>query len=190
MAKESSFKNMVICLFTICLVCSALMGGAYALTKDTIEAAQLNKINSAIAVVVPEFDNDPFGEAFAVEYAGKGYKVFPAKKGENVVGYAIESSTTKGFSGQIVIMVGFEADGKIFNTSVISHAETPGLGDKMDQSKSNFSLQFNGKDPATTNLKVKKDGGEIDAISASTITSRAFVDAIETAYAVFSAINK
>lgn len=190
MAKASSFKNMVICLFTICLVCSALLGGVYALTKEPIDLAQQQKVNNAISLVVPAFDNDPSGEKFMVENRGKNYMVYPAKMSGEVVGYAIESSTSKGFGGQIIVMVGFDAAGVIYNTSVISHAETPGLGDKIDQKKSDFSLQFNGKNPATSNLAVTKDGGEIDAISASTISSRAFVDAIETAYAVFSNIKR
>lgn len=190
MSKVSSFKNMAICLFTICLVCSALLGGVYALTKNTIASAQQAKVNNAIALVVPEFDNDPSEEMFTVEYNNRSYKVFPAKKSGEIAGYAVESSTSKGFGGQVVIMVGFDAKGVIYNTSIISHAETPGLGDKMDQKKSDFSLQFNGKDPAVSNLAVTKDGGEIDAISAATISSRAFIDAIETAYAVFSNIKQ
>ena len=91
----------------------------------------------------------------------------------------------KGFSGKIELMVGFLDDGTIENTAVLMHKETPGLGDKMDQKKSDFSLQFIGKNPVDFKLKVKKDGGDVDAITAATISSRAFCDAVQRAYDVF-----
>lgn len=185
MAKESSLKNMVFTLFIVCLVSSTLLGGAYALTKKSIEAANIAKVNSSISGVVPAFDNDPSKEIFTKELNGKSFNVYPAKKGGKIVGYAIESSTSAGFGGRIMLMVGFNTDGTIFNTSVLSHSETPGLGDKMVEGKSNFSVQFKGKNPADFKLAVKKDGGDVDAITASTITSRAFCDALVTAYKVF-----
>jgi len=185
MAKESSLKNMVFTLFIVCLVSSTLLGGAYALTKEPIEAANIAKVNSSISGVVPAFDNDPSKEIFTKELNGKSFNVYPAKKGGKIVGYAVESSTSAGFGGRIMLMVGFNTDGTIFNTSVLSHSETPGLGDKMVEGKSNFSVQFKGKNPADFKLAVKKDGGDVDAITASTITSRAFCDALVTAYKVF-----
>ena len=190
MAKESTFGNMVITLFVVCLVASAGVGGIYALTKDLIDAAKIAKVNSAISGVVPDFDNDPSAEKFEVTTDGKTSMVYPAKKDGEIVGYAIEAATSKGFGGAIVLMVGFEPDGTIYNTAVISHTETPGLGDKIDVKKSNFSVQFNGKNPETFHLSVKKDGGDVDAITASTISSRAFCDAVETAYKTFKDIQQ
>ncbi len=185
MAKESSLKNMVSTLFIVCLVSSTLLGGVYAITKAPIEAAAIAKINSSISLVVPAFDNDPSAEAFTKEYKGNNYKIYPAKKGGEMVGYAVETFSTNGFGGKIVIMVGFNTDGTIFNTSVLSHSETPGLGDKMVEGKSNFSVQFKGKNPADFKMAVKKDGGDVDAITASTITSRAFCGAVESACEVY-----
>ena len=190
MAKESTFSNMVITLFVVCLVASAGVGGIYALTKDLIDAAKIAKVNSAISGVVPDFDNDPSSEKFEVTTDGKTSMVYPAKKDGEIVGYAIEAATSKGFGGAIVLMVGFQPDGTIYNTAVISHTETPGLGDKIDVKKSNFSVQFNGKNPETFHLSVKKDGGDVDAITASTISSRAFCDAVETAYKTFKDIQQ
>jgi Na+-translocating ferredoxin:NAD+ oxidoreductase subunit G len=190
MAKESTFLNMLLSLFLVCLICSGILGGVYAITKKPIDTAQLAKKNNAISTVVPEFDNVPSQEQFSVEVDGKSSVVYPAKKGGVIVGYAIESSTSKGFGGAIVMMVGFSADGSIYNSSVISHSETPGLGDKMVEGKSNFSAQFKGKNPANFKLSVKKDGGDVDAITASTITSRAYCDALERAYKVFCSIEK
>lgn len=189
MARESTLKNMVITLASITLVSSALLGAVYALTKGPIDAAQVAKINNAISKVVPAFDNNPSAEKFQKELEGKNYVVYPAKKGEEIVGYAVESFTTGGFGGRIVLMVGFNIDGTIYNTAVLSHAETPGLGDKMVEGKSNFSIQFQGKNPEDFKLLVKKDGGDVDAITASTITSRAFCDAVTAAWEVYKLCN-
>ncbi len=192
MAKESTFLNMSVTLFAVCLIASAVLGGVYAVTKEPIEIAQLAKINGAIGGVVPEFDNAPSDEKFEVVANGKTSVVYPAKKGGEIVGYAIEASTSNGFGGNITLMVGFAKDGSIVKTSVISHAETPGLGAKIDDSASHFITQFEGKNPGDPNFKmfVKKDGGDIDAITASTITSRAFCDAVNNAYLAFCEVNK
>lgn len=189
MAKESSFKNMVICLTAVCLLCSAVLAVVYVITMEPIQKAQIEKTNNAIAGVVPEFDNFPSEDKFEIEMDGKKYVIYPAKKGEEIVAYAIESVSTKGFGGPIKLIVGFTLDGTIFNTAVLSHTETPGLGEKMVASKSDFSLQFKGKNPQTFKLAVKKDGGDIDAITASTISSRAFADAVELAYKAFCSLN-
>lgn len=189
MARESTLKNMVLTLASITLIASTLLGGVYALTKSSIDAAKVAKINDAISKVVPPFDNDPSSEKFVKELDGKSYIVYPAKSGEAIVGYAVESFTTGGFGGRITLMVGFNIDGTIYNTAVLSHAETPGLGDKMVEGKSNFSIQFQGKNPEDFKLLVKKDGGDVDAITASTITSRAFCDAVTAAWEVYKLCN-
>ena len=189
MAKESNLKNMLLCLFVVSIVTSAFLGGAYVITYDQIAEAQKNEINHAIAKVVPSFNNFPSEELMVKEVNGKMVKIYPALMDGVPTGYAIESSTTTGFSGLIVLMVGFLVDGTIYNTAVISHAETPGLGDKMEQKKSNWSVQFNGKNPNDFQLSVKKDGGDVDAITASTISPRAFCDAVKTAYQAFLSVS-
>lgn len=190
MAKESSLKNMALTLTVICLLSSAILGGVYIMTKSPIESAQVAKTNNAISKVVPQFDNNPSSEVFTVEVGGKSYEVYPAKKGGEIVGYAVSSYTSAGFGGRINLMVGFSSDSTIYGTSVISHSETPGLGDKMVEGKSNFSLQFKGKNPSDFKLSVKKDGGDVDAITASTISSRAFCDALNAAWSVFLECSK
>ncbi len=82
-------------------------------------------------------------------------------------------------------MAGFLPDGSIYDISVLEHKETPGLGDKMQASKSDWAQQFKGKNPANFSLKVKKDGGDVDAITAATISSRAYVDAVQRAYETY-----
>lgn len=177
---------MVVALLVITFVAAATLGAVYVFTGKPIEAARLAKINKAIAEVTPPFDNNPSDEVREVPVDGRTLRLFPAKKDGALVGIAVETATTKGFSGLITLMVGFLPDGTIYNTAVISHAETPGLGDKIDRSKSNFSVQFEGKHPDNFQLAVKKDGGDVDAITASTISSRAFCDAVERAYKAIS----
>ncbi len=192
MARESSFINMTFTLSVVCLVAAALLGGVYALTKEPIALAQATKINNAIGGVVPQFDNDPSEEKYSVGEGSTRAVIYPAKADEEIVGYAIEASTGKGFSGKITIMVGFIPDGTIKDIAVISHAETPGLGAKISEANSPFVAQFQGKNPADPNFKfaVKKEGGDVDAITASTITSVAFCDAIMNAYNAFLEVSK
>ena len=174
---------MVLCLFLVTLVTSALMGAAYVFTYDAIALQQSSKINEAIAAVVPDFDNNPSAEIVIYEEDGKQVKVYPISMKGKMVAYAVEAFTTNGYnSDPIVLMIGFLPDGTIYKSTVVSHGETPGLGDKMEPSKSNFSLQFNGKHPSNFKLAVKQDGGDVDAITASTISSRAFCGVVDQAY--------
>ena len=180
--KESTFVTMLLTLLIVTFVASAALGYLYELTKAPIEASKLAKQNSAIMEVVPEFDNEPGNESYTMEIDGGTLIFFPAKKDGELVGTAVSTFTNKGFSGNIKIMVGLLPDGTINNISVLEHKETTGLGDKMSKSKSTWSVQFNGKNPADFRLKVTKDGGDVDAITASTISSRAFCDAVDRAY--------
>ena len=180
MATKSTFGNMVLVLSGICLVCSALLGTVYAVTKAPIEASELAKVNAAIAAVTPAFDNVPSEEVRSVD----GGQIYTSRSGDEVVGYAIKVSVG-GFGGPLQLMVGFTPDGTVYNTSVISHSETPGLGAKIVDENCAPREQVKGKNPATADLTVSKDGGEIDAITASTITSRAFLKGVNAAYEVF-----
>ncbi|HSH53206.1 MAG TPA: RnfABCDGE type electron transport complex subunit G [Bacteroidales bacterium] len=180
--KESNFISMVLTLFMVTFIASAALGYIYELTKEPIAASKLSKQNNAIKQVVPEFNNEPGKESYKIGVDGDTLVFFPAKNDGELVGTAVSTFTNKGFGGNIKIMVGLLPDGTIQNISVLEHKETPGLGDKMQKSKSEWSVQFNGKNPADFKLKVSKDGGNVDAITASTITSRAFCDAVERAY--------
>ena len=184
MAVKSSFKNMVLCLFAIGLVCSALLAGVYAVTAEPIAAAAAAKTNAAIAKGVPEFDGTPV-EA-TVEANGVEYTYYSVSKGGQVTAYAIKASAT-GFGGPVSLMVGVTADGVVYNTSVLSQSETPGLGAKCTDPA--FAGQFKGFNPSEKKLAVKKDGGDVDAITASTITSRAYIAAIQNALSAFAAIT-
>lgn len=178
---------MVLVLMVITLVASAAVGGIYMLTKEPIEQAKIAKTNAAIAEVMPEFDNDPSGEKIKVACDADTVMVYPAKMGGEAVGYAVECFAN-GFGGKMSLLVGFLPDGTIQKISVLGHSETPGLGDKIEPAKSNFSVQFEGVNPETMNLAVKKDGGEVDAITASTISSRAYIEAVKQAYNTYRGV--
>ena len=190
MAVKSSFKNMTICLLAICLVCSGLLAGVYALTKKPIDNAAKAKNEAAIKEVLPE-EVAKIDEEKSIELDGVKYTYNLAyDEAGNTVGCAVNVAPV-GFGGPIVIKVGFKVDAQtgknlVWNTKVLSHAETPGLGAKCSESA--FADQFKGLDPTVKTLDVTKDGGDIDAITASTITSRAFTDGVATAVNVLAAI--
>jgi electron transport complex protein RnfG len=180
--RESSFLNMTLTLFLVTFLASVSLGVVYEVTKGPKTEAENIKKNFAIKKVLPAFDNQPGQESYRIptDDGADSLTCFPARKEGKLIGTAIESYTMKGFSGLIRIMVGLTPEGVIYSTSVLEQKETPGLGTKMTEPF--FKDQFNQKDPAKNKLQVKKDGGEIDAITASTITSRAFCDAVQRAY--------
>lgn len=185
MAVKSSFRNMTLCLLVICLVCSALLAGVYALTKAPIDAAQSAKNEAAIKEVLPP-TAVAVEEERTVDFEGQSYSYNLAyDELGNTVGCAINVAPV-GFGGPVSIKVGFDVNGVIWNTKVLSQAETPGLGAKCVEPA--FADQFKGFDPAAKKLAVKKDGGDVDAITASTITSRAYSDGLALAVKVFNAI--
>lgn len=179
---ESSLKNMLLSLGGIALVASALLGFAYQATKGPIAETNKKILNNAIKVVSPEGEIN-VGEGYKIASDKDSLTCYPVTDANGaLIATAVKTYTKIAFSGRFDILVGLKPDGTIINTSVLSHAETPGLGDKMDVKKSDWSIQFRGKNPKEFNLKVKQDGGEIDAITAATISSRAFSDAAQRAY--------
>lgn len=187
--KESNFLNMVLTLFLVTAIAALALGGVYVVTKEPIALAKKKKLEAAIKKVLPEFENIKTVKVKAID-SEDSLTFYIASKNNEVIGTAVKSLTMKGFSGEIEIMVGLLNDGTINNTAVLSHKETPGLGDKMDIKKSNFPEQFMGLNPEGKPLKVIKDGGTVDAITAATISSRAFCDAVNRAYETFEANNK
>lgn len=186
MAKsESTLKNMLLSLTLISFCASALLAGGYVLTKGPIEKALQEKKNAAIKEVLPKGDIE-IGKAVEVRLDGyeDAFVVYPAKKGGNFIGCAIETYDNNGYGGKVRSMVGLDAEGRVINYSVLEANETPGLGAKVsDWFKTKGDIR--GKDPASEDFKVKKDGGEIDAITAATITSRAFLSSVKSAYQAF-----
>ncbi len=179
---------MLLVLTGVTVVATGVLASVNQLTKQTIEATDKTKQIEAIKAVLPEFDNDPVSEIyFVTDSNGDTLKVFPAKKGGAPVGLAVETFSDKGFGGDIKVMVGFDVKGTIVNYKVIQHTETPGLGSKMDEwfrTEKNSQCVI-GKVPGKDGLQISKKvnaEGCVDGITAATISSRAFADAINKAY--------
>ena len=185
---------MVLVLFTITAVSALLVGLVDSITKDTIAQTELNAKNVAKFEVL----NASESEAVVGEE-----QVFPigdfevvvstiVSKGDSstVKGYAVEATsiTKSGYGGRIKLMVGFVEDGEnvaISGVKVLSQSETPGLGANMTQPGNVLEKSILEKNPAELSFKVKKDdaNGSFDSLTGSTISSRAYVNAVETAYA-------
>ena len=156
MAKlESTFKNMVLSLVIISMVAAGALAGVYMLTLGNIEAQKKAKQEAAKQAVLAGHED----------------------------GYAVETAVD-GFGGTFRVMVGFDQEGNILGYEILEHQETPGLGSHMEH-------WFKNADKPGQNiigrkagaLQVSKDGGDVDAITAATITSRAFLKAVNQAYA-------
>ena len=177
---------MLVALLVIAAVSGGVLGLVYGVTKDAIAEVDQKKNEAAIQAVLP-LENVTY-KADTLKYNYEGADLtFPCNlaydANGNFQGAAVKTSEG-GFGGKIDMMVGFLADGTIKGTSVLSHAETPGLGANMT---GKFKDQFVDKNPNNFKLIVKKDGGDVDAITAATITSRAFSKAVNKAYQAFMA---
>ena len=178
MAAKSNLMNMAACLTGVCLVCSAILGGVYAMTKEPIEEASRKALLEALAVVLPpEGEVNP--EAQFVEVDGRTFEYYVQTLDTTAVCWAVKS-TVGGFGGPLTLLVGVVKGGVVHATRVLSHSETPGLGAKCE-TEASFIDQFKGFDTSAKSLKVRKDGGDVDAITASTITSRAYTEAVALA---------
>jgi len=186
---RSTLPNILLSLTFICLIAGAALSATNKFTEKAIIAAMDAVLQNAIKKVLPEYDNNPAKDQYKLAItAGDSLTIYPAVNTGKPVGYAIESYSKNGFSGIIRIMVGFDSDGKLFNYSVLEHNETPGLGSKMQKWFSTDKNQQNiiGRDMTKGMLMITKDGGDVDAITASTISSRAFLEAINLAYSIHS----
>ena len=177
---------MLLVLTGVTVVSVALLAIVNELTKEPIAQANAKALSDAVNAVVPGFDNDPIAEKEVREIGGVSYSVYPATKEGQSIGAAVEASTM-GFGGELKVLVGFDATGKIIDYSILATSETPGLGSKAsDWFKEGSKGSIAGLEPGKGALTVSKDGGQVDAITASTITSRAFLKAVNAAYAAFS----
>lgn len=192
----STLPNMILSLGIICLIIAGILALVNVATKDTIAQAETKAKVEAIKEIVPAFDNNPYEERDTVTLEEDDpITVYPATQGGQPVGYAIETYTDKGFAGHIDIMVGFDMKSQIIGFKVLKHEETPGLGAKIQEwftspaPSADLIRDVRGLDMSQASpLKVSKDGGKVDAITAATISSRAFIDAIERAYRVYQSV--
>ena len=178
MAKDESALRVVLVLVIIAALSAVLLAYVNQITRGPIEENKQAEVKKAIKIVLkglPQFKVPAEPKTMEIDKSPIQFFSATAEDG-TVVGYAIIAMAPNGFSGEFPVMVGIDKDGKIIDTYVLDHKETPGLGSKMTEEK--FKAQFRGKDLKNTKWQVKKDGGDIDAITAATITSRAFTAAL------------
>ena len=184
-AKKESYAAMIIVLAAICLVTAALLGLVDKVTKPAIEANTAETVQNALTEVLPadSYDQVEFPDGSVTLSNGTNVTVVAVyQAGEE--GYVIEVLAPGGYGGDIDMMTGINAAGEVTGMSVISHAETSGLG--SNASKPDFQAQFVGK---TGEVKVTKDGGDIDALTGATITSRGVCEAVTSAIAAAASMG-
>lgn len=183
---ESSITNMVLVLVGVALITGGILAYVNHITKAPIKLQAEKTLADGIKAVMGGVqlsvaENDTIKQTIkGKEAVFVIHKTVDSNKQD--LGVAVES-TTGGFGGDLKVLVGFDKDGNILGYTILQHAETPGLGAKADKwFQKDGKGSIIGKNPNKDNLTVKKDGGDIDAITASTITSRAFLLAVTQAY--------
>lgn len=182
-----SRNAMLLAVFAV--ACTGAIAIINVMTQPIIlEQQQIALQNNINELIKPErYDNNIIGSCFTVvdkTLLGDDTpkQVFIATKDNQPIAALIQTSTFKGYSGEIRLLVGIYKDGKVAGVRVNSHTETPGLGDKIQTNKSDWIFSFNGKEyqeSAADKWEVKKNGGDFDAFTGATITPRAVVHAVE-----------
>ena len=173
---ESSLLNMAVVLTVISVIAGGLLAYVNGVTEGPIREIKDKALADGIKAVLQADEAnvqkvDTVGEAI----------VYTTDKG-----VAVQAVNNNAFGGTIKVLVGFNAEGNILGYNVLEHAETPGLGAKAGEwFQKGAKGDIIGKHPAKNNLTVSKDGGEVDAITASTITTRAFLGAVNDAYKAY-----
>ncbi|MGV6989100.1 electron transport complex subunit RsxG [Testudinibacter sp. P80/BLE/0925] len=184
---KTTFRSALI-LALVALLCTALSIGVFLLTKQRIDNAALNQQRQQLAQVIPAdyFDNNLLQHCVVpdADRYPQLQQIYIAQKQGQTTAYAIKATTNQGYSGRIDILVGITPDGKVLGVRTLAHKETPGLGDKLETSKSDWIYGFNQQLFSLENQNewaVKKDGGRFDQFTGATITPRAVINAIKAA---------
>ena len=190
LGKSISRNSLLLALFAVAT--GLLLAGSYLLTKDRITAEIRKAEEKALLQIVPKsrHDNSMLDDTVAVGRTSAGLglreakRIYLAKSAGEVVAAIIPVTARDGYSGDIELIVGVNADGSVAGVRALTHKETPGLGDKVDLAKSDWVLGFEGSslgNPPAEGWAVKKDGGVFDAFTGATITPRAVVSATRRA---------
>jgi len=164
-----------------------ILAVVYGVTKVPIAEAKKADKRDKLAQVMPKFDNDPLEleQPLSDEPAGKAGNImlYTGTVPDGVSGYGVTSAVGTGYSGYFSVVFGLDIAGTITSVKILETLETPGLGSKASQPE--FIDQFKGKRLDDFKFKVTKDGGDVDAITGATITSRAVCDAVEQGLEAF-----
>lgn len=193
--RETLSTALTLLVFSV--VGAGLLSGAYTLTRPTIELSeQAEKLALVSQTLAPgSFDNDLIRDARPLPVdAQLGLKrpgqAFVARKQGIANAVVLEAIAPDGYAGEIRLLIGIQADGRVAGVRVTAHKETPGLGDYIEIARNAWINQFIGKSltvPAETAWKVRKDGGAFDYLAGATITPRAVVKAVKKALQYFEA---
>lgn len=189
---QSTLPNMVVVLTAVAVISGAVLASVNHATEAPIKAQGEKALAEGIKNVMATEDLQvAWEDTIRLDINGKeqAFVVHHVNDAQgNALGAAVES-TTMGFGGDLKVLVGFSGDDKILGYTVLQHAETPGLGAKADvwfKNEAAPASNIVGRVmDAAKPLTVSKDGGEINAITASTITSRAFLNAVNQAYSAY-----
>lgn len=186
-----AYQALLLGAFT--LVAAVLLVLGDLLTRDAIAQRRAEDLAASLGQVIPArlHDNDLLASSLRLSALGDedGVLVYRALAGLEVTGVAFQM-TGRGYAGDIEVLLGIDAAGRILGVRVLAHAETPGLGDRIELAKDDWILGFDGRslgDPPAERWRVRKDGGEFDQFSGATITPRAVVDAVREGLELFAA---
>lgn len=191
MSLPKSIQKNSLLLLAFALVTAGILAGTYEGTKEAIAKAERKAAQKALLEIIPasRIDNDLLLDTIAIPESAwqqlgldNGGDIHLARKQGEVIAIITTAVAPDGYSGDIKLLTGVNRDGSIAGVRVISHQETPGLGDKIDLKKSDWITIFNGlslQQPNIDNWKVKKDGGEFDQFTGATITPRAVVNQVK-----------
>lgn len=176
------------------LLAAAILGGTHALTKDRIAEAEQQRLLRQLEEVLPAgtYDNNVAGDALQLQSDALGpglHTIWRARKNGQPVAAVLSAVAPDGYSGPIMLLVGISHDGRITGVRVTAHKETPGLGDKIELSRNDWVLDFDGRsllDPQAGGWGVRKDGGVFDQFAGATITPRAVVKAVHRSLQYFA----
>jgi electron transport complex protein RnfG len=172
------------------LLAAALLAGVWALTHERIaEEARRVELAAMAAVLPPElYDNDPLADTLVLcarDDLGPGrHTVYRARRAGEPVALALTATAPDGYSGRIELLIGIDLEGRVLGVRVVSHRETPGLGDAIEAEKSDWIGRFRGLalgDPPAERWRVRRDGGDFDQFAGATVTPRAVVNALRRA---------
>lgn len=172
------------------LITSALLVIANKQTYPDIELRRIEDMKRSLAqVIAPELHaNDLLHDVIELKIKDEIKTIYVAKSEDNKVVAVAFKSSVKGYAGPIDVMVGIDRDGELLGTRILSHFETPGLGDKIEPEKDPWIFGFNGlslNNPGESQWKVKKDGGYFDQFTGATITPRAVIKAVKASLEIF-----
>ncbi len=182
-----SIRTNVLVLGLFALVTALLLASTFVGTRDTIAEAERRAAQKILLEIFPPetHDNDLLNDTLAVPPALReslnldpGADIHIARRDGEVTGFILPATAPDGYSGDIRLILGIRPDGTLAGVRVLSHNETPGLGDKVELRKSDWIRSFEGKslgNPKREDWAVKKDGGDFDQFTGATITPRAVV---------------